>query len=222
MKSREIQRLLVKYLLPHLPGYHVKGSLLYAEPVEQLLRGFAFESSGFDATAFYVWVFVHPLYVPAPDIVLTFGERLGGGAKRWRPTARQEGQVMGDILREIRGKGLPFLDQIRTPSDLAGLAARESRRAPDNPHVLEVEACSLVLAGQYPEARTVLEQIEQLAQDLLKANPRAVWLEEVGKRAKLLRESLARSPDEAIALLEQWRLGTLAKLGVGGSRQGKR
>ena len=222
MKSSEIKRLSIKYLLPHLPEFRVKGSLLYVEPVEQLLRGFGFESSGFDRTAIYVWMFVQPLYVRAPDIVLTFGERLGGGAKTWHPVAGQEEEVMGDILREIRRKGLPFLDQIRTPADLARVASAKAQKAPDNTHVLEVEAYSLVLAGRYRDARTVLERIEQLARSLLTANPRALWIEEVGTRARLLRETLARSPDEAIALLDQWRLEMLTKLGLGGNRQGKR
>lgn len=222
MKSSEIKRLSTKYLLPHLPEYLVKGSLLYAQPVEQLLRGFVFESSGFDRTAFYVWVFVYPLYVPAPDIPLTFGERLGGGAKRWRPIAGQEGQVMGEILLEMRSKGLPFLDQVRTPADLASVASAKAPSAPNNPHILEAEAYSLILAGRYRDARMVLERVEQLARDLLKANATALWLEEVGARAKLIREKLARSPDEAITLLDQWRLEMLTKLGLGGSRQTRR
>ena len=222
MKSREMERLSIKYLLPHLPEYRAKGSLLYAEPVEHLLRGFVFESSEFDPTAFFVNVFVQPLYVPAESYVLDFGDRLGGGAKRWRPTAGQEGKVMGDVLGEIRRKGLPFLDQIRTPADLALVASTKAQKAPNNPRILEVEAYSLVLAGRYRDARTVLERIEQLARDLLRANLRAVWLEEVGTRARLLRETLARSPDEAIALLDQWRLETLTRLGLGGNRQGRR
>lgn len=95
MKSTEIKRLVTAYLLPSLPGYRVRGSLLYAEPVEALLRGFLFETSGSDRTAFYVWAFVQPLDAPAPDIPLTFGERLGGGSKVWRLTDEPEGQAMG-------------------------------------------------------------------------------------------------------------------------------
>lgn len=222
MTSREIKRLVTAYLLPSLPGYRVRGSLLYAEPVEDLLRGFLFETSAFDRTALHVTAFVQPLYVPAQYLVLTFGERLGGGAKRWRPVGEQEEEVMRDLLLEIKKTGLPFLNRIKTPADLARQASMEARRAPDNPVILEVEAYSLVLVGRDHDARALLERIEQLARDLLQANPLAGWLEVVGARAKLLRETLARDHAEAVAFLDQWRVETLTALGLGPNRQTKR
>ena len=35
------------------------------------------QSSAYDRSSFYFWVFVQPLYVPHAHIVFTFGTRLG-------------------------------------------------------------------------------------------------------------------------------------------------
>ncbi len=73
MKTAVFQRLIRKHLLPHLPGFRAKGWLLFAEPPRRLLRGFAFEGSGFDQSVFNVWAFVKPLYVPSTYVTFTLG-----------------------------------------------------------------------------------------------------------------------------------------------------
>jgi hypothetical protein len=43
---------LEKSLLPELPGFAIKGPLMFIPPAERLLRGISFEGSSFDKTSF--------------------------------------------------------------------------------------------------------------------------------------------------------------------------
>src|SRR5438552_1936158 len=123
MKDARFQRLIRQYLLPHLPGFRAKKSLVFAEPLEYLLRGFALESSGFGPSVFYLWVFVQPLYVPSTHIYFHFGRRLGHG---WDldANADNESEVMGQVLTRIKDEGLPFINRFESPADFADRAAQ--------------------------------------------------------------------------------------------------
>ena len=59
MKTREFVNL-EKRLLQDLPGFAIKGSLMFISPVGHTLRGFCFDTSGFDKRAFYLWSLFMP------------------------------------------------------------------------------------------------------------------------------------------------------------------
>lgn len=65
---------LIKALTKELPGFAVKGSLMFIPPCRHLLRGIYFETSAADKRSFYVTVFVLPLFVPTDHIYLNLGE----------------------------------------------------------------------------------------------------------------------------------------------------
>ncbi len=50
-------------LLPSMPGFTLKGPMLFRVPVEHTLLGLYFDGSSFDAKAFYVWMFFLPAVV---------------------------------------------------------------------------------------------------------------------------------------------------------------
>ena len=211
MKSRQFQVLSRKYLLPYLSGYGVKGSLLFVQPLKYLLRGFCFEGSGFDPSAFYVWAFVQPLYVPRHVISLTFGKRLGGGAgQRWKLTRETERDVMNEVLVCVKAEGIPIIKQFETPAKFAEEAV-EFTHAPKDPYVVEAVAYSLILAGEYAKA---LEALNHLHTILKKLDLSLSWPQEMLQRAQYLHNTLAREPDEAIELLEKWTEQTLRNLSL--------
>ncbi len=206
MKVSQWKSLVNNYLLPHLPDFTFKGSLLYAEPVEWLLRGFSFEPSAWDRSSFYLWAFIQPLYVPSDHVYYLFGKRLGSGlGLRFEEEKRQES--MTDLLTCIQQEGIPYLQQIQTPSDVAW-KAKEVHPNPADPYVVEAVAYSLILIGQYSQADKEMTHLlaywEQEAEH--------DWHYQQMGRVYRVRGALRRAPQEAVHLLEQWRDLTLKNL----------
>ncbi len=215
MTGKEFERLTRKYLLPHLPGFRAKGPLVIVVPIHQLLRALAFDSSGFDPSAFNVWAFVQPLYVPVTHIHFTFGGRLGalggGTERRWRFQEGKEEELMSEVLAYIKSEGLPFLDRLKSPIDLAGRAI-ELTSAPDNVHVLEAMAYSLILGGRSHEA---LPAFARLDRALASMDPDvSPWIQEIAERAEQVRRALVRGPEDSIGLLNEWREQTVKNLRI--------
>ena len=77
MNGPLVERLIRAHVLPRMPGFTVTKRLLHVAPVCDILRGYYFESSGFDANLVWVEAFVQPLYVPSDCLVLSRGGRLG-------------------------------------------------------------------------------------------------------------------------------------------------
>jgi hypothetical protein len=119
LKSATCERLVRNYILPSLSSFHVKGKLLFAEPVRHLLRGYYFEDSAFDATRFAVCVFVQPLYVPSSVLVFNFGSRLGSIVGKaeiwWNLSAESEKSIMADVLSRICYEAEPRFGSIADP-----------------------------------------------------------------------------------------------------------
>jgi len=211
MTSREFQRLFKKYLLPELPGMRFAGSLFFVDPPEYLLRGLYFEGSDFDRTAFTVYAFVQPLYVPKDHIYFSYGDRLGclgGGAERWwNMEASTEPTVMAEVLQLIREEGLPHLEQLKTPADLAAWTQRQSHAAGD-PNYLEALGYSLALEGRIPEALEALDRVSRLPPPY---GPDS-WEHAVRRRVAEMRELLARDPEQARRVLDEWTAATATAL----------
>ena len=194
MKKKDVEKFANLHLLPALSGFRVRGHLLYEVPVGNILRAFLFESSGFSATAFYLQVFVQPLYIPSDYLTLNTGRRFLGP---WEFEAGTEVQLGQRLLSHIHSAGLPFL---RAHGTLEGII-RETKANPSvnvNPHLRQQLAYSLLLLGRNDEG---LDELDKT----LSMKPRpAPWehtlLEEVGA----LREKLMRNPVEVVETLHAW------------------
>ncbi len=219
MKGPVAERLSRRHLLPSLPGFRAKKAWLLADQPGYLLRGFAFESSGFDPTKFTMWAFIQALYIPSTEITFTVGNRLGrlsGGSERWWwLTDENESQVMGEVLAHIQREGLPFLQKFTSPADLADRAV-EVTRAPDNVHIVEAVAYSLVLADRHREA---LEALARLRKLLGKIAADLSWPPGMTERVQLVDGALQRDPREARALLDEWREETIRNLRLSEERR---
>jgi hypothetical protein len=205
MKKNQVRQLSRK-LLPFLPGYVQKGFMLYESRVEHVLRGFYFEDSGFDAGAFYVWVFFLPLYVPTSHISFNFGHRLGGAnGKKWTLDDPALGEKLLDI---IVTEGLAFLSYVKSPSQVEHFLRRLGGSSPDS-HQLEAIAYSIAISGDSKAAASSLD-------DLLRVlDPSIGWQQQMIERARTLRSALD-SPGAAKNLLLSWEASTRKNLGLEG------
>jgi hypothetical protein len=178
--------------------------LLFATPIDQILRAFAFDSSGIDRSAFYVTVFAQPLYIPHPSVYYNFGHRLGTS---WEAN---DVQVVEKLVNAIQAQGLPFLERIQQPRDLAEFIRERMhlyRGRRPNPHDLEALAYSCILADDSTAGQVLEDLFNQL-------DPTVEWEVEIGARATKVAEAMARSPLAARAMLLQWEQETVQALGL--------
>ena len=198
-------RSLSKILLPQMPGYTHKGRMLYASPLNHVLRGFYFEESGFDPSAFYVWAFFLPLYVPTAHVSFSFGKRLGDGSdERWN---LHDPELRDELLVRIQRDGLPFLNEVDGPFQVPTAIQRLGTES--DPYGLEAIAYSLAMADDFPAAQRALNR---LANVLNKGVP---WQAEICDRATLLGQKLiGGDPQRAKQQLEDWEQTTRKNLGL--------
>ena len=188
-----------------MPGYTHKGLMLYASPLNHVLRGFYFEDSGFDPSAFYVWAFFLPLYVPATHVSFSFGRRLGDGSgKRWHLS---DSRLRQDLLACIQRDGLPFLEGIKQPHDVATAIHRLG--ADFDPYKLEAIAYSLAMGDDVAAAQRALERLMKVL------NKSISWQAEMMERATELARKLGVDPQEARRQLAEWEKATVKNLGLG-------
>jgi hypothetical protein len=193
MKSSQIHSL-SNYLLPHMKSYAREGQMIFATPVDHILRGFYFEDSGFDPAAFYVWVFFLPMYVPTTHVSFTFGKRLGGGGgRRW---TMNDANLCEELLCSIQQEGFPFLRDVEEPRQLA--TAVQKLCGESDPYGLEAIAYSLVMAGEFLAGLTFLNELEKKLDMSIK------WQGEILKRATQLGKLLVNDPENGKRLLAEW------------------
>lgn len=223
MKGRVWERLAKEHILPDLPGFAVKGRLVFRAPVGLLLQGVVLNGS-IDPNGGYVEDFVQPLFVPADHITISNGNRLRRNGQQYWPVLPDD-PVSGVLaVRDvILAEAVPFLDRVGTLSGFARYIEQiRSRPKPWIPPerrclgptplftpgwVFDIAACHILLRN-----RDAAEQ--ELAK--LSLNPPGS-LDYPSTQAQLARcDLLARllaggGTEAARAQLMEWRSFTLAQ-----------
>jgi len=203
MKGAWWEKFSHKYLLPELPGFAVKGKLLFRTPVGPLLRAILFDSSAFSRAAFYPQCFVQALFVPLDHLSLTFGERFRGA---WHVEG-SEPDVARKLLKAIREIGLPFLNALDTPSHLAH--PQTHWEASSNPHVQQAIAYALAFEG---EQELAIARLTRLRLSMLSHSDRAPWEDALIADLERFSGILSRDPLAATDALQRWTQETRTKL----------
>ncbi len=207
MKASRLKPLFQQYLMPILPGFAFKGSLIYSDPLEYLLRGFSFDSAAHNKDGVRGYYFVQPLYVPKPYIYYTYGGELTPG-EVFTPDNEQE--IMQKFLNSIQRKGLPFLNAISVPADLAHRAGRIADSS--EVHVKETIVYSLLLSGEYTKGQNELSRLLPYIRKEMDKYPNLVWLGDNLMRCERILRELNISPETALSTLNEWRKFTLQSL----------
>ncbi|OBZ93243.1 hypothetical protein ADU59_22535 [Pararhizobium polonicum] len=193
-------------LLDCLPGYRVKGSLIFAEPIGHVLRGIGFDSSSHSKTSFHMHVFFQPLCIPAKHVHFTLGFRLRdvNGYDGWYS---DRSNLVADISKAILVNAAPFLESVATVEGAAKTA--EAMRS-SNSHVQEAAALCRILAGDPTKALSQLQEITGL-------DRRIAWQNEQATRIDGLIEMLRTDRAVAERKLRIWQSETALALGVSGA-----
>ncbi len=203
MKKKEIYNL-EKQLLEYLPGFSLRGTIILLPPARPVLRGIAFDGSGFDKSSFTVTAFLLPLCVPTSHLYFNFGNRIRqpGGGDRWNMT---QSDLIADLGVALRHQAIPFLSHVTSLLDFVETAKTFSQA---NPHTRRAIAYSLARSGRITEA---VEVLDQLFGQLDKAIP---WQLALAGEARQLKTQLVAHPTEALRQFQTWELETEKNLGL--------
>ncbi len=201
MKSRELA-LLLRHPLLQLEGFVVKGRLLFKPPVDRLLRGIYFDSSGFDRRAFYPTWFVMPLCVPTSHLYFNFGDRLrtAADAGGWSSEMPNLAAELGAALKRAAN----FLSGIDSLPAFVAYAESRSRTERN----LEGIGYALACDGQANQAVTVFDEL------LGKVDMSVDWHRELTGRISELRRTLIEAPEKARSQLAISERETIQSLGL--------
>jgi len=201
MTAREFSAL-GKRLLPRLPGFAAKGQMLFIRPVGHTLRGIFFDRS-INSRAFYVQIFIQPLFVPAEHIEFNVGWRLGGDCHVWNADAPG---LLSELDTALKQEALPFLANIQSPRDTAS-AAKSLQKSKD-PYVQQAIAYGFARGGDVGQAIAALAQLVRM----FNVQEQYPWQQEMAERAQALAAELRDNPLGARARLEAWEAETAKKL----------
>ncbi len=204
MKRKQFEKFAHQHILPNLKGYECVGDLIYQVPVGNILRGFVFESSGFNGETFHPDVFVQPLYVRSHDLTITLGERLPG---LWKFTSPADAELGRRLLDSISTRGLAFLNGLGTPAGIANNAT--TVKSPKNHYVRQAAAYSLILTGEYEKCVLRLDDLLVMLAEMSMVQK---WVASVHDEVQELRSALLCDPNEAQGLLSKWTEETRIRL----------
>lgn len=203
MKTKEIAAI-GKQLLAELPGFALKGQMLFVRPVGHTLRGIFFDRS-INPRGFYVQVFIQPLFVPAGHINFNVGWRLGGGSHIWNADTPN---LISELDTALKREALPFLSRIQSPLDAASAAASLDKLG--DPYVQQTIAYAFARAGEVQRAAIALSELARM----LDVKEQHSWQQEMTQRADALRVELQDNPTAAQRRLESWQTETTRMLGL--------
>ena len=215
MKGHTIERLARKHLLPVLPGFVARRSLVYRRPVGYFLHGLSFETSSFTSSRIFVEAFVRPLYEPHDYITYTYGFRLGNDF--WDVDEQDPGPTFAAIAEAARHDALPFLDQVTNFDEFCELVPKWATAVPrkvmqhnnfDDPVVAEDLGYTEILRGNKADGVRLLERVVALEEE----NGNYSDEQRICDVEQVLRMLDERGLEAAQDLLEKWRIRTITAL----------
>lgn len=238
MKKKEFERMF-KQWLPELPGFAVKGHLLYKEPIGHILRGFCGEGSGFSKTDFTIHVFAQPLYEPEDFLWFSYGKRIGllrpsmipnyhapdanaaiqpvaeagstPDSKKWYQWYDKEDPTAAPAVFEwIKSLGLAFLEGCNTPEEFLCWMPRFKQLQNER---LDFHDRRILGYTQAFVGRWK-EAIETLGEVLANPNEDRPWVFRYLEQTEQLYKILLHTPEKAKQLLLEWEQFTRNAIGL--------
>lgn len=208
MRNTDCYRL-AKVLLPQLPGFVTnKKNEIFIAPIDNVLRGFLFESTAGSREVFHFYWFFMPIGRPIDYLTLGFGRRLDvpGTVADWRTDMPD---LPEKLLAAMRPKALPLLQSIHSIQDtIEAIYAHRGTRWIDDTNVLDNIACLQILDGQFDAALATLDAL--IAHE--HGTDRRQWILDIVERMKGLRAKLRENPQLAVAQVRAWQNYTFKAL----------
>ena len=193
-----------KQIVPDMPGFTFKRSLMFSSPVGPLLRGLNFEPSSFDKKSFYLTAFVMPLCVPTKHLHFNFGKRVRhvNGIDGWNA---DELDLIGGLRDALKVRAIPFLSGVNSLLDFVEVAKTFSL---GNPHTRRAIAFALARAGGVDQATDVIDEL------LNQVDRRVPWQLEIANQSTDLKDKILKDPRETEVQLAACESETIRNLGL--------
>jgi len=203
MKKRDVRNI---YDVIHLDltDYGLKDRLLVRVPTGDVLCGVLFDSSAFSKEAFYIHIFVQPLYVPAEYLVLTFGERVPGV---WEHKASNVDILAPRVLKAIQDQARPFHERFSTAESFYRNAERTFPT--ENIHLQQALVLTAIYLGRKRDAQRHFDALRLLIE---KSDPKIPWPRAVLAETETFVSEATADPNAAHRHLREVRLSTLKNL----------
>jgi len=197
MKAKEFASL-AHQLLPSLPGFVVKGPLVFLTPVRHFLRGIYFERS-VDKKLFYVSYFFMLTCIPTTFIGFNLGKRIRRAeGQSW---SAEDPDLIAKLGVALKQQALPFLSRLNSFRDVVEVA-----KSFQSSYAQQTRAYALARNGDVGNAVRALD-------DLLGMLDRTVPSERArAERAEALRADLREDASRAQLRLDAWEAETLKNL----------
>jgi hypothetical protein len=219
MKGREIERLARRHLLPLLPGFVARRSLVYRRPVGYFLHALSFDASSFTSSRIFVEAFVQPLFVPFEGLWYTFGDRLGQTRRdEWWDVDEENPDLTFAAIAEVaRRDAIPFFEQLdgldRFLEVIPRWASAERKRLKslqslDDPVVLEALGYGELLRGRRDDGVRLM----QAALETEREDPEYADDESIVNLEQILELVQRLGLEAGQARLEEWRAQTISSL----------
>jgi hypothetical protein len=217
VKGPAIERLVRRHLLPVLPGFVARRSLVYRRPVEHFLHGLSFDTSAFTSSRIFVEAFVQPLFVPADGLWYTFGDRLGD--EFWDVDQDDPDPTFAAIADAAQKDALPLFERLGSLDRFCELVPAWAGAEPkkllslqslDDPVVSEAVGYAEILRGRKEAGLELLENAlaSEREADEYADEERMASLERVLDAVNKL------GLEAGQALLGEWRGETIRKLRI--------
>ena len=173
------------------------GAQICMVPVQDVLCGLSLDPTTSSPSAYYVNVFVLPLYAPTMVLTLNAGWRLGGGSRTW---AFDDESKFYQLLSAINVEAVPFLRRFSTPSAVIDLPTYLKKER--DPIVMEMRFLSQLWLGEFAAARQMAETLR------LMLTAAVTWQRRMADRVALLTNTAEREPENVRPILEAWKRDT--------------
>lgn len=208
MKNTKIVKLFKSRVLPQLGNtWTLRKNTLLKEPTNEILRGIIIESSAFSANQFAMNVFVQPLFVPIPILILSYGYRQRTSSKReWWEFDENSEEILGNQLIEAIGVSEgSFLSKINDARSFYEYYKKDKKATVGNFQSVAYAACYAGLSESKSELSQLLQYIRK-NEDLNQTGTKDLYA-----RAEALLNIITDggSPRE---LLDKWLLETKVAL----------
>ena len=216
MKGPVIERLTRDHVLPVLPGFVARRSLVYRRPIDYFLYGLSFDTSSFASARLFVHAFIQPLYAPVDGVVYTYGFRLGEG-DFWDVDEQVPDRTFAAIALAAEREALPFFDKMTGLDRFCELVPKWVRERPkhllsahslDDPVITEDLGYTEILRGRKDDGVRLLEAT--IASEREAGEDASD--ERIAHSQQILEAVSNLGLEGAQALLEQWRAETIRNL----------
>jgi hypothetical protein len=206
MRTKDFQPVLAA-ITNRLQGFKYGDLMIYSTPVHHILKGFYFDRSELDKSAFAVNAIMLPAYVPWRIRVFLFGKRLGGGSSTtWNVL---DPELADKLATCIMSEGFEHINQVSFPSDILSMAQNAPNR--DSIFMKQVVAYSLAMSGDNEGAIRALDEM------IPTLDAKISWQNDILKDSQALYSLLASEPEKVPALFNQYENITKATFKVDGA-----